>query len=162
MFLDSLPDHLIFLILKLIPDNKTSISLVSTCKYFKHILYKHGYLKQLTCKPLGLNPYDFSIKCSEHYRSLNMVSMYYINDAHLWICYWPRIVFFNYCRTGKINPPKVTETEVLYILNDKSKDVDVNWDKFPKLKRLEISNCNFNLKNIKDKCKYLNCVNIRN
>lgn len=163
MSLNDIPDCLLISILEYISDNKSSISLVSSCKYFKNLFYKNGYLKYLTTKPLGLNPYDFAMKTAEHSRTLKTISMYNTKDPQYWIFSWPKVAFFNHCHITKIDPTKPTQTEILYILNNPSTKLEINWFKFPNLKKLELTSWNFNYseKDIRDKCKYLKHINIQ-
>lgn len=164
MSLNCIPDCLLIIILEYIPDNKTSINLMLSCKYFKNLFYKNGYLKFLTTNPLGLSLLDFATKTAEHSRTLYTLSMYNTIDPQYWIFSWPKLVFLNHCYITKIDPTNPTKTEILYILNNRSQKLYINWVKFPYLKKLELTNWNFNYseKDVRNTCKQLIYINIQN
>jgi len=154
-----IPDELLFIIIDYIQDNNTCINLVLTCTYFRQIFYKYGYLKYLRITPLYNNPYNFMLQTSIHRKTLNTLCIMNINDAQHWIASWPKIVFFNYCKTGKIDPGYETNTENLTILNDRSSYLYINWKKFPKLKKFETTSLNFNHDDIPDSKSFFVKIN---
>ena len=150
-----IPDELLFKILEYISDNNTCINITLTCKYNKDILYKHGYLKYLKITPLQNNPHNFMLQTHAHRRTINTICLMYLQEAQCWIGNWPKTVFFNYCTTGKINPGKEVCTENLIILNDRSKKLWINWEKFPKLKKFRTTSWNFNHEDMMNKELYI-------
>ena len=145
-----IPDVLLFKLLEYIRDNNTCINLLLTCKYFKKIFYEYGYLKIVKVSIMRNNPYNFMLQTDKHRRTLNMIEMLYLHEVQHWIAYWPNTVFFNHCTTGKINPTKKVNTEFLYILNDRSKKLWINWEKFPKLKIFYTTSWNFNHEDVNE------------
>jgi len=160
MSFNRIPDCILYIIMEYIPDNKGSLSMTLSCKYLKNLFYKYGYLKYITIGPLINNLYNLSINSCQHIRTLNMISVTYSCNPHYWIFEWPKTVFFNYCTfKDKINPPSLTKTETLYILNTKNTITKVNWEKFKNLKRLELSDWNIDFEGI-EVCKKLVNINV--
>ena len=144
-------------------DNKTSINFLLSCKYFKNIFYKHGYIKHIkTGNLIDIDKYNFYLTCINHQNTVDSIQMMNTFDPMCWIPFWPRVVFFNYCNiTSDIKPSKPTKTKILYLLNNRNnKKIIVDWKMFPNLERLEVSNFNFNLENT-NQCKKLININIK-
>ena len=160
MSLTNIPDSVLFIIMGYIPDNKGSLSLAISCDYFKNLFYKHGFLKYISIEPLiNNNLYNLAILTSVHRRTLKTISIRNCFNPHMWIQEWPKVIFLNYCIiTSTINPPNIANTELMYLLNINSDLITINWLKFPKLKRIELTNGNININGI-EKCK--NLLNIK-
>lgn len=155
ILINNVPDPILLIIMTYIPDNYSSINFVKTCKYFKELFYKHGYIKNMIYKNINESFFDFMIRCANHFRTVNSIVIYNTLNPQYLIGKWPKKVVLSNCANKHvINPTKETDTEILYILNDKSKHIQVNWSKFPKLKYFEISDWNFNFETI-DICKKL-------
>lgn len=161
MSFESIPDFVLFEIMKFIPDNKSSINFLKTCKYLKTLFYEHGYLKSLSYQPLlQNNMYRILTYSIKHKRTLNSISVAHFQNPQHWIFVWPKVMVFNCCTINEpIDPPSEVHTEVLYVLNDRSNTVNINWYKFPNLKRLEFTDWNINFNNIKY-CKNLTSTRV--
>lgn len=140
MSLNNVPDDILYIIMSFIKDNKTSVNFISSCKYFKNLFYRYGYIKNLSISAHD-DLFKFAILSSYHNKTLNCISIYNKFNPHMWFNNWPKIVFMNNCTIKeKIDPSKSTETEYLYILNSRIyKDIKINKNKFPKLKYIEIT-----------------------
>ena len=103
-------------------DNKTSINFLLSCKYFKNIFYKHGYIKHIkTGNLIDIDKYNFYLTCINHQNTVDSIQMMNTFDPMCWIPFWPRVVFFNYCNiTSDIKPSKPTKTKILYLLNNRN------------------------------------------
>ena len=145
MFIHDIPENIIILIMSFIKDNKSVINFASTCTDHKRMLYNYGYLKHMTYSPLNSNIYDFSIQISKHHRTLQSISLSHVPNPQLWIPYWPKLVYLNWCYIKNIlSPTTKVDTETLYILYDKNDYIFINWKMFPRLKKLVITGDNFN------------------
>ena len=163
MSINFLDEYLLYKIMDYILDNKTSINFLLSCKYFKNIFYKHGYIKHIkTGNLIDIDKYNFYLTCINHQNTVDSIQMMNTFDPMCWIPFWPRVVFFNYCNiTSDIKPSKPTKTKILYLLNNRNnKKIIVDWKMFPNLERLEVSNFNFNLENT-NQCKKLININIK-
>jgi len=152
MSINLLDDYLLYKIMDYILDNKTSINFIISCKYFKDIFYKYGYIKHIKTGNLtDINIYDFFSICVEHENTLDLIEITNTFNPINWITVWPRVVFFNYCNiTVEINPFKPVKTKRLYLLNNRNnKKIKIHWDMFPDLEYLETDNFNFNFEDIK-------------
>ena len=160
-FFSILPDELLLTILNFIPDNYSAHSLSLTCKYINKLFNANGYLKFLHVKPmicLG-NFLDMTVK---HNKTVNYIYFSNKYDPHLWIISgWFKKVCFTGCSFYKnnIDPLSDTITEELYIncTNDKFK-LSINFEKFPKLKKLYIDCYDIDVNNF---CVE-NCVELKN
>lgn len=161
MSLSNIPDSVLLIIMDYIPDNKGSLSLAISCEYFKNLFYKHGFLKYISIEPLINNDlYNLLLVSCIHKRTLKTISIRNYPNPHDWIQEWPKIVFFNYCTiSSTINPANIANTEIMYLLNIKSDLININWLKFPNLKRIELTTGNININGI-EKCKNLVSVKI--
>lgn len=140
MSINIVPDDILYIIMSFIRDNKTSINFISSCKYFKNLFYKYGYIKNLSfSRPNDM--FEIAILSSNHSKTLNCISAHNQLNPHNWFGTWPKCVLMNNCTISqKIEPAKLTETEYLYILNSrKYKDIKIDKTKFPRLKQLTIT-----------------------
>lgn len=159
--INDIPDPILLIIMSYIPDNYSSLNLVKTCKYFKKLFCKNGYLKTMVYQNRNKSLFDFIMRCSDHFRTINLIAIHNILNPQYSICKWPKKVFFFSCINKHIiDPTKETKTEILYIINDHSKYININWNKFPNLKYFEISDWNFNFETI-DICKKLINIVVR-
>lgn len=150
----SIPDEILLEILKYLNNNKSVISFLKTCRYVKNLYYKNGYLKQINLEPLINNdPYNFALTCCKHSNSLNCIYIRGIYNPQHWIFIWPKIVYITGCNiTDIIKPPGKVNTEILYITDVRSsKNVNIDWNQFPKLKEVHIP-YNINIKGISKNC----------
>ena len=160
MSLIDIPDYLLYIIMGYISDNKGSISLYSSCSYFKKLFNEYGYVKVLTNNPLKNNLYTLAVNSTKHKNTLNTISITHTQDPQYYIFYWSNTIFFNFCTTTSIiNPTIITDTTIIYIYNDRHKNIRVNWSKFPKLERLELVNITINFIGI-EVCKKLKNINM--
>ena len=158
MSINTVPDDILIIIMNFIPTNKSSLNFLKTCKYIKDLFYKNSFVKHIKIGPHDIL-YDFTLRCCKHKNTLNTISITNVRDPQHWIFIWPQTVFFNSCTTKDVlDPPVETNTEVLYILNDRSKLININWSKFPKLNRFVTTNWNFNF----DSVKNINIINVLN
>jgi hypothetical protein len=150
MSINTISDFLLIKIMTFIGDNKTSLNFTKSCVYFKNLFYKEGFAKHIKIDPhLYNDPYDFSMKCGYHRRTLDTISITHLSEPQYWISVWPRVVFLNNCNIKDvINPPEETNTEILYILNNRNMNTKINWKKFPKLKVFETTDTVFNIEDI--------------
>ena len=163
MSINFLDKYLLCKIMDYILDNKTSLNFVLSCKYFKNIFYKYGYIKHIKTGSLtSFDKYNFFLTCINHENTIDSIEITNLNNPICWIPIWPRFVFFNYCNiTNEIKPPKPTKTKVLYLLNNRSdKKIKVDWKMFPNLEYLETDNFNFNIEDA-NQCKKLLNIKIR-
>jgi hypothetical protein len=152
MSINTVPDFLLIKILTFISDNKTSLNFISSCRYFKNLFYKEGFVKHIKIDPhLHSDPYEFSMKCGYHRRTLDTISITHLSNPQHWISVWPRVVFINNCFIKDVvNPSEETNTEILYILNNRNVNTQINWEKFPKLRVFETTSTVFNIEDIRD------------
>jgi hypothetical protein len=161
MSFSRLPDYILMIIMEYIRDNTTSITFVSLCRYTKTLFYKYGFIKHISIGPHD-SIFDICISAANHKNTLNLISICYRRDPQHFIFFWPKRVFFNWCTTkDKLNPTKETQTEELFLLNDRNSAVQINWNKFKNLKRLELTGWNVDFKGI-DVCKNLKSIQIGN
>lgn len=143
-------DDLLVIILSYL-NNKDSLSLVKTCKYFKKLFYERGFYKTIYYnfpEPI----LKFSNLFNIHNKTLNSV---YINNGYnihnfmdnIWC---KNIEFSNYSFDYNIEPTNITNTENLYIVSSSNKKnkICINWNKFPKLKCLFLNIYDININNI--------------
>ena len=136
-------------------DNNDSISFSSLNKYNKQLFSNVGYLKNLCFNGPFKDPLEFSELFCKHYKSLNLIYIYHLEDPQYYIPnIWPKkVCLFNLKIHGKINP-HLTNTEILEINNYSKKTLNINWKKFQKLKVLFIQTIDINFEGIE------NCTNL--
>ena len=136
--MNNLPNEMIILISSFL-NNKENLIFVKTCKYYKEILYKYGFLKSLYYTFPG-SVVNFTRNFIQHNRTLTDIYINNGNNIHLYILsvIWPkRLKFMNYNFNCEINPYINTNTENLYITTYQNKiKMYINWSKFNKLKYL--------------------------
>jgi hypothetical protein len=157
MSLDILPNIIIKNIIEfMVPDNKNTVSFISSCKTFYNIGKKFGYIKYLNTKNNTM--INFIIKCCEHHNTLYTIVLEKISDPQLWIpMSWPKYVYISHCQYNEYIDPPVSNTEYLNITNihlHNNKTLRINWKKFPKLKHIVLSLSSIDLTNI-ETCKYI-------
>lgn len=164
MSLVIVPEELVYLIWNL-TDNKGSVSLACTNKWFNATGNQNGYVKHMS---IGRLNDDSTLTCVmrylEHKRSLHSIHIERLNNPQSWIsgCL-PIITCFNRCHfTTELNPPP-SNTEILTIRDQHrhqhNNTLRINWSKFPKLKVLDLYVFKVNLSGI-EACRNLNSVKI--
>lgn len=170
MSLEKLPKDLILIVWAFIRSNKSMTSLVTSCRYFKKLGDRYGYIKTYN---LELNNYNFLRKLLSKNiffdkfitRDISRPSIM-LNDK----AGWPRVVVFDIGRDdygfGTIKPPLSPKTEVIKISIDKryvglrnSQPLTVVWCMFPNLKVLDIEVDNVALSGLMG-CKKLEKIKI--
>lgn len=146
-------------------DTKDSIALIKTCKRFKTLYTKTGYIKSLE---YGNSKMDFETFCRLCYKSKNTlksVTMHNTNAPVQWLPLnvWPERVIFERCSIDAVINPLKTVTETLIIndvhrRNNKQK-ISINWEKFAQLKILDLYVYDIDLTGI-EKCKSLKAIRI--
>ena len=149
--MNSISDDLLVIILSYL-NNKDSLSLVKTCKYFKKLFYEKGFYKSIYynfSEPIlpFINLFDI------HNKTLHDVYIKNGYNIHTFMnnTWCKNVKFSNYSYEDyNIDPKKITNTENLYIssYNKKKIKITINWNKFPKLKYLYISIYDININNI--------------
>ena len=93
-----------------------------------------------------MDMFTFIENCDKHKKSVIKITIDNVDDPHVWIpIKWTKIMVFTNCFKGKliVNPPEETDTEELHITNYDRHHlcptfIRINWEKFPKLKILNI------------------------
>lgn len=145
MLLPHLPDDLILYIWHFMKTNKEMNTLVRTCKEFKSLGNRFGFIKSIR---FGMHTdYMNFIKLHHNGKNefFNKLTMERLNNPLPWIPgKWPNEIIFERCYMGKklIDPP-VSETQILVIrdINRKRRNSDIlciNWKKLPELRILDI------------------------
>lgn len=118
---------------------KDNINIITSSKTMLETYGREGYIQNY-CNS-NISGMDlFNIMC-KHKNTLNSISLSSINNPNLWMPYWVKKVNFINCNfdNGIINPDKDVDTEELYIYStQKNITFDINWIKFPKLKKFII------------------------
>ena len=140
--MDLLCDELLILIMNNL-DNKDSLNFVKSCKYFKQLFYKNGFLKTFDYDS------DYFYEISKHRNSLLSIHLKNLVNPHRFLYFtWPKCIKFTKCYIivdNYIDPDK-TLTEELYIaLNyyhtreTEREKLLINWKKFQNLKYLYLN-----------------------
>lgn len=153
-----LPSDIIIYFWNFISNNKDTISFLISSKYIYEIGKQYGYLKYLTNGKYLNNGDDkihnFIKNCLKHKISLFYLKIYNVKDPNIWIpIKWPKKISLINCLSSNyiLNPYEETDTEELYIYNfdrhmyKPTKNVKINWSKFPKLKKLYIDSHSIDL-----------------
>jgi hypothetical protein len=136
----NLPDEIILEIWAWFFNNKDMIALRRCCKRFKALGDKYGYIKHLN---ISIDTNYMNLVKIWGKQNLNSIQSIHINEINFpanWIPFqWPSHTTFSQCRMGffKIFPPLSPTTE-LRITDYKSKKIQIDWSKLPKLKLLEL------------------------
>ena len=162
MTLDIFSDDLILHIFKFISTNKNMISLIGTCKYFKKLGNEFGYLKYINVKG-----YKNFIKFIKFYFTpnefLQSISIKDIDNPIRWMIErpWPKEMIFTNCFIGNdlVNIPESPTEKLIIRDNTIRSSINIDWQKFPKLKILDIQVNNTNFAGL-EKCKELEVVRI--
>uniref|UniRef100_A0A6C0CZD1 F-box domain-containing protein n=1 Tax=viral metagenome TaxID=1070528 RepID=A0A6C0CZD1_9ZZZZ len=166
MHINRLSDDLLLLVWSYLHSNMDMLSVITTCKYYKEIGYKYGFLKHIKISRI-LNYQDFILNCYKHQNSLLSISLQLIDIPHSLIyTKWPlKVVFYN-CYMGNISIDplgEVCNTQELHIIdyyrNTRNTPININWNKFINLKRLNIYASDIQITDF-DKCKNLEDVAI--
>ena len=153
-------ENMIYLILDFC-DQRTSFSLVLTNKYISQTTIKKGFAKHISYDSHDIassDTYDtFLRRFHRHQHTLRTCFMGNLNNAFLWLPKWVQKVYFLNCRIQQdINPSQVTETEVLYISSQSYDcEININWDKFPKLREMSVVGYRVNFEVAQKKCPLL-------
>ena len=163
--MDYIPEEIILLISSFL-NNRDSLHIVKTCKYYKNILYKYGFYKSLN---YNSNFIHFLENFKKHNNTLTDVYIHNASNIHiLMFMMWPkRISFLNCIFTYDIKPNN-TNTEYLYITSLKNTKIKIDWSKFPKIKCLFLNIHDIDLNgielcsNLEIICLYLEINNTTN
>ena len=142
-------------------DLRTSFYLTLTNKYISQTTLKNGFAKHISYDSYDIassDTYDtFLQRFHRHRYTLRTCSMSNLNNPFLWLPKWVEKVYFFNCRIQQeINPSQVTETEVLYISSQSYDwEINMNWDKFPKLKEMTVVGYRINFEEAHKKCPLL-------
>ena len=156
-----LNDDILYTIISYL-NNKDSLSIVLTCKYYKNFFYKVGFVKYLN---IFRNSYELFEMYNSHYRTLISMSLSHMNNPQHWIFgnWCKKVSLINCILTDKIDPTKPCLEEELSIYNIyniyKNIPIRINWKKFPKLKILKLDVYDIELENI-ESCSNLEVVYI--
>jgi hypothetical protein len=147
-------------------DDKENLNLIQTCKYFKNLFNKVGFLKFLKCEgDKHQSIYNFMITYFKHIRTVDYIYISHIDTPQYWINNkWCKIVhLYNCYLEDKIDPLNICNTEQLIIQNiypSKWKNkLKINWNKFPNLRILQLDIQNIDLVNI-EICQNLELIYI--
>lgn len=139
--MEILPEELVLFIWEFFNTNKEMISLIRTCKRFKKLGNKFGYIKFIR---FGMHTDYMNLVHLHHNRNdfLNNLTMEGLDNPIQWTTpKWPREMIFDRCSMGgRLIDPQVSETEVLVIRNfvHSNNSLKINWSKLPKLRVLDI------------------------
>ena len=157
-------DLIIYMWSQIFTDNER-ILLVKTCKFFKKMKKKIGYLKHIEIK----NMENF-IRFVKYFRNNNLflkkLILCNVNNPILWISDvpWPKEVLFNNCiLDNKLYTIIKSHTEILEIIDFyryKHKHlIQIDWERLPDLKVLDIQVYDINLDGL-EHCKQLELIRI--
>ena len=85
--------------------------------------------------------YKMAMRIIMHNVRVETIYIRIINDPCPWMFHWPKNVYFIGCyfNNGIINPSKPVNTEYIHIrCKYNCKDIKINYEKFPKLKKIII------------------------
>lgn len=154
--INHLPEALVRNAWDFLGSNKDMIALRLTCKGFKEIGDKYGYIRTIHLSMSADFMNFVSIMSSFATRSLLSIKISHLTEPTLWIpCDWPRIVEFRLCKMGSvlIQPPS-SKTEILRIRDTTRNKLKIDWSCFPRLKVLELHVYDADLSGL-SACKHL-------
>ena len=169
MFLSFFSEDLVLKIWKLVKDDKIRCSLVLSCKEFRNIGFKFGWLRAIHFKRNN-NLLDFVEFYCRPNIFLERIKISDVNDPHMSVlnCIdpWPKEIEFERCCIGSKNHinSSVSPTERL-VIRDLNRHrtggiaVRVNWASLPNLKILDIYAPDINFEGL-EMCKNLEVVRI--
>jgi hypothetical protein len=127
--------------------NKECLNLATLSKEFLSI-FSSGFATELKLNhnyPFQTykTGYDLMNMMSKHTKRLKFLTLFLVSDPHLWMPFWTKKVYFINCVFScEINPPeKQYVTEYICIKNNtvnNSNRININWSKFPSLKKVDI------------------------
>lgn len=107
-----------------------SINLSLTCKTLNFFFQNYGALK--TIRISNYDNYPLTIeKISNHKRTIKEMYLEDLEDPHLWIPYYPKILYIERCRYSYFDPVFKSNTEIIYC-----DDRRINKKKFKRAKIL--------------------------
>lgn len=141
MSLSFCPPDLLIIVTSFL-DNKSASSLIRSCKSLATHGNEHGFLTSLKCD-LTMDIIKFMMLFSVHSNTLRSVQLWGVDNAHLWLPFYPERISFEHCSITKyINPsvqPHVKSLKITDYFRYKFKTiVKINWDCFPNLEELEL------------------------
>lgn len=157
-------DLIIYMWCKIFTD-KERILLVKTCTFFKKIRKQIGYLKHIEIK--NMEYFMPFVKYFRHTKLfLEKLVLCNIDNPILWLSDvpWPKEVVFNNCILyNKLYKIVKSHTETLEIIDfNRCKHnhlIQIDWEKFPHLKVLDIQVYDINLDGLEN-CKQLELIRI--
>jgi|MDTG01.2.fsa_nt_gb hypothetical protein len=146
----SLPDEMIIETWDWIFSNKDMKALRSSCKRFKALGDKHGYLRHLDISMSADYMNLMMIWGNKNLKGLRSLQVSGLNSPGPWIPFpWPARTLFNNCRMGAsmISPQKSPTTDLR--ITDSARGVlRIDWSKVPKLRVLELQVYDADLTNL--------------
>lgn len=111
----------------------------SSCKFFKKICDKNGYIKFELKDGFSKKRYFNLFEKADELKELRVVG---IKNPWHWVSFpWPERVSLVDCEiTEDIDPPISKRTKYLHVDSEAPGRIKINWEKFPNLKRYSMLN----------------------
>jgi hypothetical protein len=167
MSLKIFSEDLLLKIIGIIKDDKIRCAIVLTCKEFRDICFKFGWLRTIHFKS-GDNLFNFIKFYSRRNNFLERIKISNMIESDMSVLDliepWPKEIEFNGCYMGFINdfniPISSTERLVIRDLHrHRGIAVKIKWESFPKLRILDIYAPDINFEGL-ELCKNLEIVRI--
>lgn len=147
-----IPKELLCIIIEFLPQ-QDSVNFISSCKSVNIVGMTNGYIKHLSNSYTTDMMHFIKLAC-KHQRTIQSLWLTGLDNPQNWIpISWPKQVVIETCTIyTKIDPLLVSSTENLKI-SSVNGNIEINWLKFPKLKKLNlyVTDINFNgIENCKD------------
>ena len=138
-------------------NDKESYKMLRLNIYINNELKKKGFLKNLNFISWKNRYYDFITNCNKHKNTLNKIRVDGLRNPTLWVpLYVPIMEMIEISADFYLNPVFSLVTEDLTIRCERSNTMlRVNWEKFKKIKKIDIRASKLNILELFEKCKIL-------
>lgn len=149
MSINSLCDDLLINIMLYLEDNYSSINYSLTCKYTNTLFSKKGFLKKLEVNN-NSDIMKIMYLISKHSNTLNLLTVRNVSNPHLFLpkkcCKKVVFIYCSFSSSISLENSEVQVLEIIGLTNKQTKTIKINVGKFSKLKVLNITEYDYQIK----------------